>query len=129
MQEWKQNYATLLAHKYCCDKFKRKLHVGGKPFSDLLDADLLQYLLDERIEGSVVSNLSLREKAREINKAGAQRLQNNDNFSASAGNETNLIVLYVKISYPQNVQYFHNFTSVGTVVEKVHECWSLLWNK
>ena len=42
IQECHQNYATLFAHEYDRDKFKRKFHEGGKPFSDLLDADFLE---------------------------------------------------------------------------------------
>lgn len=83
LREWNQNYANLLAHEFGRDKFKRKLHEGGEPFSRLLDADVLEWLLEERAEGRVISNLSLREKAREI----AARRPNAENFSASAGNE------------------------------------------
>ena len=47
--EWNQNYATLLAKDYGNSKFKRKLHDGAKPFSDLLDAHLLEWLLHDQI--------------------------------------------------------------------------------
>lgn len=83
LREWNQNFATLLAHQFGKEKFKRKLHEGRKPFSDMLDNDLLEWLLDERIEGRAVSNIMLTEKAREI--ATRLDLPNARDFRASVG--------------------------------------------
>ena len=71
----------MLANDCGSSTFKRKLHDGAKPFSDLLGANLLDWLLEERGEGRVVTNAVLQKKARQL----AAAMPNNENFSASSG--------------------------------------------
>jgi hypothetical protein len=80
IREWLAMENTLRSSNVGAEAKKRKLHPGGI-FSDELDYEVLEYLLEERDAGHSVSNPDLIEKAKEK----AQDIDGLENFKASAG--------------------------------------------
>ena len=66
IRQWRANSDQLHQHQTGKQKDKRKLHPGRQVRSEQLEASLLEFFEDERMEGRVVRNKDLQRKAREV---------------------------------------------------------------
>lgn len=82
VSRWKQNSEMLKDLLKTKAANQRKLHPGGAVFSEQLDADLLEYLIEQRAVGLAVTNNDLKRKAQEL--ARQMGIEEN-NFHASDG--------------------------------------------
>jgi transposase-like protein len=81
IRNWLANEGELRAHNRGEGKKKRKLSSGGELACEEMDLAVLEFLVEERANGRVVSNLDLKRKALEI----ARDFRNMDEFKASDG--------------------------------------------
>ena len=85
IREWIQKEDELKAHSHGSDAKKRKINSGGEVINKDLEAEVLEYLIDQRAKGIAVSNEDLKTKALEIARDIDDTSGKLANFKASEG--------------------------------------------